>query len=106
MLKSRPTILFLAAAALVGSWLAVEEAQAKDHYGPNGEKLPYTPVVTPNGSTLPWKMVEGVKEFHLIVEEIKCEFAPESCHAWRVLQMWHDSGTKRITRDVRLPNAS
>lgn len=38
--------------------------------------LPYTPVVTPNGSTLPWKMVDGVKEFHLAVEEIEWEVAP------------------------------
>ena len=37
---------------------------------------PYTPVVTLNGSTLPWKMVDGVKEFHLIVEEIVWEMAP------------------------------
>ena len=41
-----------------------------------GKKLPYTRVVTPNGSTLPWKMVDGVKEFHLIAEEIKWEVAP------------------------------
>jgi len=38
--------------------------------------LPYTPVVTLNGSTLPWTMVDGVKEFHLIVEEIQWEIAP------------------------------
>jgi len=38
--------------------------------------LPYTPVVTPNGATLPWKMVNGVKEFHLIAEPVKREFAP------------------------------
>jgi FtsP/CotA-like multicopper oxidase with cupredoxin domain len=38
--------------------------------------LPYTPVVTPNGSTLPWKMVDGVKEFHLTAEEIDWEVAP------------------------------
>ena len=40
------------------------------------EDLPYTPVVTPNGSTLPWKIVDGVKEFHLTVEEIEWEMAP------------------------------
>src|SRR5947209_2145136 len=28
----------------------------------------YTPVVTPNGATLPWKLVDGVKVFHLIAE--------------------------------------
>ncbi len=36
----------------------------------------YIPVETPNGSTLPWKMVDGVKVFHLIAEEFKREFAP------------------------------
>lgn len=36
----------------------------------------YTPVVTPNGATLEWKMVKGVKEFHLTVEEIDWEMAP------------------------------
>ena len=36
----------------------------------------YTPVVTPNGATLEWTMVDGVKEFRLIVEEIDWEMAP------------------------------
>lgn len=36
----------------------------------------YTPVITLNGSTLPWKMVDGVKEFRLTVEEIEWEMAP------------------------------
>jgi len=40
------------------------------------KNLPYTPVITPNGSTLPWKMVDGVKEFRLVVEEIDWEIAP------------------------------
>ena len=40
------------------------------------EDLPYTPVVTLNGSTLPWKMVDGVKEFHLTVEAVDWEVAP------------------------------
>ena len=38
--------------------------------------LSYTPVVVPNGSTLAWKMVGGVKEFRLTVDEISHEFAP------------------------------
>ena len=38
--------------------------------------LDYTPVVTPNGTTLPWVMKNGVKEFHLVAEEVKREFAP------------------------------
>ncbi len=35
----------------------------------------YTPVVTPNGGSLRWRMVDGVKEFHLIAEPVKREFA-------------------------------
>ena len=38
--------------------------------------VPYLPVVTPNGTTLPWKMVDGVKEFRLTAEPVKREFAP------------------------------
>src|ERR1700710_710592 len=36
----------------------------------------YTPVITPNGTTLPWTMIDGVKVFHLIAEEVLHEFAP------------------------------
>jgi manganese oxidase len=36
----------------------------------------YNPVVTPNGATLPFKVVDGVKVFHLIAEEVTHEFAP------------------------------
>jgi FtsP/CotA-like multicopper oxidase with cupredoxin domain len=41
---------------------------------PNGR--PYHPVVTLNGWTLPWRMKEGVKEFHLIAEPVEREIAP------------------------------
>jgi FtsP/CotA-like multicopper oxidase with cupredoxin domain len=36
----------------------------------------YPTLVTPNGSSLRWKMVDGVKEFHLVAEPVKREFAP------------------------------
>lgn len=36
----------------------------------------YRPVVTPNGVTLPFKIVDGAKVFHLVAEEVKHEFAP------------------------------
>ncbi|MDX2143838.1 MAG: copper oxidase [Rhodospirillaceae bacterium] len=36
----------------------------------------YTPVRTLNGTTLPYELKDGVKEFHLIAEEIEHEFAP------------------------------
>jgi manganese oxidase len=35
----------------------------------------FNPVVTLNGSTLPWKMVDGFKVFHLIAEPCQREFA-------------------------------
>jgi L-ascorbate oxidase len=41
---------------------------------PSGQQ--YTPVVTLNGSSLPWKMDNGVKVFHLIAEPCTREFAP------------------------------
>lgn len=41
---------------------------------PNGR--PYNPVVTLNGWTLPWRMNNGVKEFHLIAEPVVRELAP------------------------------
>ena len=33
-------------------------------------------VVVPNGTTLPWRVVDGVKVFHLVAEQVKREFAP------------------------------
>jgi FtsP/CotA-like multicopper oxidase with cupredoxin domain len=34
------------------------------------------PVVVPNGTKLPWKIVDGVKVFHLVAEEVEHELAP------------------------------
>ena len=55
---------FSLAAALSVTAIAAARAQS------------YTPVVTPNGATLPWKMENGVKVFHLIAEPVRCEIAP------------------------------
>ncbi|MEO8847144.1 MAG: copper oxidase [Casimicrobiaceae bacterium] len=41
---------------------------------PNGR--PYNPVVTLNGWTLPWRMTNGVKEFHLVAQPVVREIAP------------------------------
>ena len=37
--------------------------------------LSYRPVITPNGATLPWTMVDGTKVFHLVAEPVTHEFA-------------------------------
>jgi len=36
----------------------------------------YTPVITLNGTALPYKVVDGVKVFHLVAEEVTHEMAP------------------------------
>jgi FtsP/CotA-like multicopper oxidase with cupredoxin domain len=44
---------------------------------------PYNPVVTLNGWTLPWRMNNGVKEFHLVAEPVVREIAPGMvAHLW------------------------
>ena len=48
---------------------------------PNGR--PYRPVVTLNGWTLPWRMNNGVKEFHLVAEPVVREMTPGfKAHLW------------------------
>ncbi len=54
----------------------------------NGKRKNYIPVKTLNGNTLPYKMKNGVKEFHLVAEEIEHEFAPGS-----VAKCWGYNGT-------------
>jgi manganese oxidase len=66
------------------------QAPAHDHAHPTGAAAPgrttagaspdgrYTPVRTLNGWTLPYRMRDGVKEFHLVAEEVEHEFAPGS----------------------------
>ncbi len=45
-------------------------------YPPGEPGRDYTPVIVPNGVTLPWKVIDGVKVFHLVAEEVEHEFAP------------------------------
>ncbi len=56
------------AAALPAATLAQDSAPAGERRHPK--------VRTPNGWTLPYRMVDGVKVFHLVAEEIEHEFAP------------------------------
>jgi FtsP/CotA-like multicopper oxidase with cupredoxin domain len=55
---------------------------------PAANRRGYTPVRTLNGWTLPHRMVGGVKEFHLVAEEVEHEFAPGSC-----AKCWGYNGT-------------
>jgi FtsP/CotA-like multicopper oxidase with cupredoxin domain len=64
----------LTGAALLGK---LKDAHADDPAPPPPKPgaLPYVPVVAPNGSTLPWTMNGAWKEFRLVAEPVKQEFA-------------------------------
>ena len=47
-----------------------------DHEAPSVPGQNYEPVITPNGTALPYRVVDGVKVFHLIAQEVDHEFAP------------------------------
>lgn len=48
---------------------------------PNGR--PFQPIVTLNGWSAPWRMRDGVKEFHLVAEPVEREVAPGmTAHLW------------------------
>jgi FtsP/CotA-like multicopper oxidase with cupredoxin domain len=51
------------------------------------DRAPYEPVVTLNGWTLPWRLKDGVKEFHLVAEPVEREMAPGF-----VVSMWGYNG--------------
>jgi len=54
----------------------LERIDPKPVHPPGEPGKDYTPVITPNGAALPWKIVDGVKVFHLVAEEVEHEFAP------------------------------
>src|SRR5450432_2319095 len=85
-LLSRRNAIVSGAAAIVGGaviWKGFSQASAdvvqsavSDDAPPGQPGKDYTPVVTPNGKTLEWKLCGGVKVFQLIAEEVENEFAP------------------------------
>ncbi len=90
MKPNRRNFLTGAAAAAGGAFLSrlVPTAQAAESgmkatstgatmpFVPPSDWKGYKPVITPNGLTLPWKMVDGVKVFHLVAEPVTHEFSP------------------------------
>jgi len=79
MAISRRNVLFSSIAGAVGGLFA---RTGRTEAAPATESLPHaritkgrTPVITPNGApSLPYRMVGGVKEFHLTAEPVKREF--------------------------------
>jgi len=54
----------------------IERVDPKPTLPPGEAGKDYTPVITPNNISLPWKVVDGVKVYHLVAEEVDHEFAP------------------------------
>ena len=52
------------------------DPRPQEHLAPGEPGRDYTPVVVPNGWTLPFRVVHGVKVYHLVAEEVDHEFAP------------------------------
>ena len=50
--------------------------RSKVRLSPGQPQRDYTPVITPNGATLPFRVVDRVKVFHLTAGVIQHEFAP------------------------------
>ena len=89
MTISRRTMLFSAGvAAMAKALIQPAKAETPGANATTTEKYPYGPVTTPNGRTLPFTMKDGVKEFHLVAEEVEHEFAP-GCKA----KCWGYNGT-------------
>jgi FtsP/CotA-like multicopper oxidase with cupredoxin domain len=64
----------LAPNAVAGDAANISNGKTETFSPPNAAD--YKPVVTPNGATLPWKMVDRVKVFHLVAGPVTHEFAP------------------------------
>ncbi|RZU45358.1 secreted protein [Fluviicoccus keumensis] len=78
----------LAAGLASRAQAGIPEAMIQDKPGTQGPRHPvdgpsYHPVVTLNGWTLPYRMKDGVKEFHLVAEPVVRELAPGmTAHMW------------------------
>ncbi len=91
---SRRQALRGAAIALAGSMMVLKQGLAETEMSstitdsasqlqPAESGKDYQPVVIPNGWALPFKIIDGVKVFHLVAEEVYHEFALGlKAHCW------------------------
>ena len=85
---NRRDLLMGGAVAVAGAALARGVAEAQDDASADAPPASdvdgrYRPVVTPNGSSLPFRMVGGVKVFHLVAEPVHNVFTEGlEAHCW------------------------
>src|SRR4026208_1069536 len=65
-----------------------DAAKKGSKLGPEPIAEEMLPVETPDVPKLPWKMVDGAREFHLVAEPVRTEFVPG-----RVVDAWGDNGS-------------
>jgi len=77
---SRRKLLFSSVGGAVGGLLLGRRAAAQSagpatqpHLGPSRRSAGRAPVITPNGTSMPYRMENGVKVFHLVAEPVKRE---------------------------------
>ena len=87
-MTTRRNFIRTSASALLGAAVVSKVAQASVPEAPVQTKpetqpplapssgRPYNPVVTLNGWSLPWRMNNGWKEFHLVAEPVRRQLAP------------------------------
>ena len=75
-LASVPARAFAAAPVLPRATTVSAEVLASGTLAPGRPGVDYLPVITPNGASLPWKVVDGAKVYHLVAEPVEHEFAP------------------------------
>jgi manganese oxidase len=75
-LTSKPALGAPAGASWARSYSGRKTPGESKVWEPGVPGTHYTPVVVPDGVTLPYRVVEGVKVFHLVAREVEHEFAP------------------------------
>jgi len=118
---SRREMLMTAGAGIAaGAWLLPKQAKAadapsvapspsaparaahmvRDWQHPGLPNRDYLPVVVPNGTKLPWKIVDGVKVFHMVAEEVEHELAPGlKAQCWGYNGSVHGPVIEMVERD-------
>ncbi|HEY3667092.1 MAG TPA: copper oxidase, partial [Polyangiaceae bacterium] len=72
----------------------------KDWLAPGQPGRDYHPVVVPNGAKLPYRIVDGVKVFHLVAEEVDHEYAPGvKARCWGYNGHVHGPTIEAVERD-------
>jgi FtsP/CotA-like multicopper oxidase with cupredoxin domain len=78
LVSRRNVVLSAGAAAIVATTARLDDAhaQSRPQVEVGDDKLPYVPVETIGGATMPYRIVDGVKEFRITAEPVLHEFAP------------------------------